>query len=244
MECIAVIPARSGSKSIKDKNLAELGSYPLIAYSIAAAKLANQIDRVIVSTDSQKYADIAKKFGAEVPFLRPETISSDKSTDFEFMKHTIEYLGSNENKKFEYLIHLRPTTPLRDPSELDNAIKLIKSRKDATSLRSGHLSHESPFKWFQMNSDGFFTSLNSDDMDLDKYNEPRQNFPEVFIPNGYIDIVRHSHIKERQVLHGNKVLGFRTPHCVEIDSPEELDLLRYQLKHEGTPLINYLQRIN
>ena len=81
--CIAIIPARSGSKSVKDKNLASLSGFPLIAYSIAAAKLAKHIDRVIVSTDSQEYADIATSYGAEVPFLRPAALSGDLSTDYD-----------------------------------------------------------------------------------------------------------------------------------------------------------------
>ena len=86
-ECIAIIPARSGSKGIKNKNLKKLGNHPLLAYSIAAAKLAVKIDRVIVSTDSEIYADVAISYGAEVPFLRPKDLSKDKSTDFEFMFH-------------------------------------------------------------------------------------------------------------------------------------------------------------
>ena len=81
----AIIPARSGSKSIQDKNLAKLGGYPLLAYSIALAKMTPGIDKVIVSTDSLEYAKLAEKFGAEVPFLRPEKLSRDNSTDYDFM---------------------------------------------------------------------------------------------------------------------------------------------------------------
>ena len=88
---IAIIPARSGSKGVPGKNIALLGGYPLIAYSIAAAKLSG-IDRVLVSTDSEEYALITRRYGAETPFVRPDEISSDQSTDFEFMRHAIDWM--------------------------------------------------------------------------------------------------------------------------------------------------------
>ena len=110
----AIIPARSGSKSIKDKNLALLGGYPLIAYSIALAKTTEGVDRVIVSTDSLEYAKIAEKYGAEVPFLRPKALSQDTSTDYDFMSHAVNWFDDNSKIVPDFWIHLRPTTPLRD----------------------------------------------------------------------------------------------------------------------------------
>ena len=117
----AIIPARSGSKSIKDKNLALLGGYPLIAYSIALAKMTAGVDRVIVSTDSLEYAKIAEKYGAEVPFLRPKALSQDTSTDFDFMSHTVNWFDDNSNNTPDFWIHLRPTTPLRDVYEVEKS---------------------------------------------------------------------------------------------------------------------------
>jgi N-acylneuraminate cytidylyltransferase len=241
--CIAIIPARCGSKSIKDKNLASLGPFPLIAYSIAAAKLAKHVDRVIVSTDSQEYADLAVSYGAEVPFLRPATLADDRSTDYDFMQHAIEYLESKEGDAPEYWVHLRPTTPLRDPAIIDQAIEQLMSRNDATALRSGHMSPESPFKWFRKNHDGFFVGLTTDDTNLDKFNGPRQEFPDVLIPDGYVDVVRRSFVVREKLLHGNKVLGFESPFCIEVDSIEELDLLGYQLEKNGSPLLDYLRGV-
>ena len=239
----AIIPARSGSKSIIDKNLALLGGYPLIAYSIAAAKMTSGIDKVIVSTDSFEYAEIAKKYGAEVPFLRPEKLSQDTSTDYDFMSHAVSWFDQNLNDSPDFWIHLRPTTPLRDINVIKTAMSLIKDRKDATALRSGHLSPESPFKWLRKNKDGFLTSLNGDDTNLDKYNGPRQDFPDVLIPNGYVDIVSSSFIRDKKLLHGNKVLGFETPFCNELDASEELELLEFQLQKNSYSLTNYLENI-
>mgnify|MGYP001403229112 CR=1 FL=1 len=239
----AIIPARSGSKSMKDKNLALLGGYPLIAYSIAAAKMTSGIDKVIVTTDSVKYAETAKKYGAEVPFLRPEKLAQDTSTDYDFMSHAINWFDKNSNDSPDFWIHLRPTTPLRDSDVIKKAMSLIASRQDATSLRSGHLSPESPFKWLRKNKEGFLTSLNGDDTDLDKYNGPRQDFPDVLIPNGYVDIVSSSFIRDKKLLHGNKVLAFETPLCNELDVNEELELLEFQLQKSSCSLTNYLENI-
>ena len=112
---IAIIPARSGSKSVKDKNIALLSGYPLIAYSIVAAKKSELIDRIIISTDSEEYQKIALQYGAEVPFLRPTEYSTDTSTDRDFLIHAMNWLEENERQAPEYWVHLRPTTPLRDP---------------------------------------------------------------------------------------------------------------------------------
>jgi len=112
-DIIAIIPARAGSKSLVDKNIKYLSGHPLIAYSIAAAKLSKKIDRVIVSTDSQKYTEIAKQYGAEVPFIRPDKISIDTAIDRDFLIHAMNWFKENESSVPEYWVHLRPTTPLR-----------------------------------------------------------------------------------------------------------------------------------
>jgi CMP-N-acetylneuraminic acid synthetase len=238
-----IIPARSGSKSIKDKNLALLGGYPLFAYSIALAKMIPAVQRVIVSTDSLEYAKLAKKYGAEVPFLRPKTLSLDHSTDYDFMSHAVSWFDQNSNDSPECWVHLRPTTPLRDASIVIDAISLFESRNDCTALRSGHISPESPFKWLRKNQDGFLMNLIGDDTNLDKYNGPRQDFPDVLIPNGYVDIVRSSFIRDKKLLHGDKVLAFETPFCSELDAIEELELLEFQLQNKECLLTKYLEGI-
>ena len=243
-ECIAIIPARSGSKGIKNKNLKKLGNHPLLAYSIAAAKLAVKIDRVIVSTDSEIYADVAISYGAEVPFLRPKDLSKDKSTDFEFMFHAMQWLKNNENNKTENWAHLRPTTPLRDPSIIDEAIDILDRNNEATSLRSCHSSPESPFKWFRENKSGYLTALTSKDTDLDKYNDSRQSYPNVLVPNGYIDVVKRSVVETKKKLHGNKMIAFESPICIEVDSAFEFEFLEFQIENLKSPLKNYFKSMS
>lgn len=238
---VAIIPARSGSKSIIDKNLADLCGFPLLAYSIAAAKLSSKIDRVIVSTDSRRYADLAIIYGAEAPFLRPVELSSDTSTDYDFMLHAMQWLSEYESDEPEYWVHLRPTTPLRSPTLIDDAVETIISATGSTALRSGHLSPESPFKWFRKNREGYLTGLTSEDTDLDKFNLPRQAYPDVFIPDGYVDVVKRSYVLTNEKLHGDRVLAYESPYCTEVDSVDELELLDFEISKKGSPLLDYLR---
>lgn len=238
---MGIIPARSGSKSIVDKNLALLCGYPLLAYSIAAARLSHRIDRVLLSTDSDAYAEIGERYGAEAPYRRPAEYSTDKSTDIEFMRHAMEFVRDREGDLPEYWVHLRPTTPLRDPEKIDAAVGMIEGKPEATALRSAHESPESPFKWFRRNEAGYLTGLTSDDTQLDRFNLPRQRYPVVYIPDGYVDIVRSSFVLDSGALHGNKVLAFESPYCTEVDSTGELELLEFQIRKHGSLLLDWLK---
>jgi N-acylneuraminate cytidylyltransferase len=237
-EIIAIIPARSGSKSILDKNILSLSGHPLIAYSIAAATLSNKINRVIVSTNSQKYADIAMQYGAEVPFIRPDKYSTDDATDRDFLIHAMNWLKENEGRVPEYWVHLRPTTPLRCVKIVDNAINRILKEKNATSLRSGHKAPESPLKWFVRN-DGYFKGL----VDGEDYNLPKEAFQQVYIPDGFVDVIKHSFIINNQEIHGERMIGFETPVCVEVDSVDEFRYIQYQLDTNGSEILNHLNKI-
>jgi len=238
---IAIIPARSGSKSVVDKNIKELSGYPLIAYSIAVAQLSKIIKRVIVSTDSERYAKIALDYGAEVPFIRPAEYSKDDSTDRDFLIHAISWLEKKENYVPEFWVHLRPTTPLRDPLLVDEAIERIQRNERATSLRSGHKSPESPLKWFYKDSAGYFKGVagNSDD---EVYNMPKESFEDVFVPNGYVDIVRKSHVINSNNLHGERMIGYESPVITEVDSIEEFGLIQWQLNNYQSILLEHLKR--
>ena len=119
---LALIPARGGSKGIKDKNIIELCGKPLIAYSIDAAKNSKYIDDILVSTDSEKIAEVAKKYGARVPFLRPYELATDTSTTLDVVLHAIDYVNKEE-KKYDTLILLQPTAPLRKTEDIDSAIE-------------------------------------------------------------------------------------------------------------------------
>jgi N-acylneuraminate cytidylyltransferase len=237
----AIIPARRGSKGVPKKNSRPLAGYPLIAYSIAAARLCSRIDRIIVSTDSEEIAELSRKHGAEVPFMRPAELASDLSPDRDFVMHALEWFEKNEGAMPDYLVHLRPTTPLRDPALLDEAIAAFMSNPEATSLRSGHEAPESPFKWFMRDEQGYFHGFNPDDPRPGHTNLPRQLFPTVYIPDGYVDVLRASFVLNSKDIHGNRIMGYVSPTCHEVDRLENFEFLEFQLEKRSSPLLEFLK---
>lgn len=213
----------------------------MIAYAIVASKLTKNIDRTIVSTDSGQIAEIAKKYGAEVPFLRPSEISLDKSTDLEFVQHAIGWFKENEKSVPELLIHLRATTPLRDPVEIEKAIELFKGKPESTALRSVHELAESPQKVFQIDRNGFLRGFFPDDPRPEYYNLPRQVFPKAYQPNGYVDILKTDYIIKSGKLHGTNMLSFITKVAVEVDLLSDFELLEYQLQKYSGSVCEYLK---
>jgi len=121
---LAVIPARGGSKRVPKKNIKLLAGKPLIAYTIEAAKNSPIIDKVIVSTDSSEIAEVAKQYGAEVPFMRPEELSGDTVSDHPVILHALDYL-KNEGQNFDYVLYLKPTAPFRTTEDIEEAIKTL-----------------------------------------------------------------------------------------------------------------------
>ena len=241
MKTIAYIPVRGGSKGVPKKNIHPLGGYPLIAYTIAVAKLARHIERIIVSTDSEEIADIAIQYGAEVPFKRPSEFAQDMSPDRGHTLHAMNWFKDNEESVPEYWVHLRATTPFRDPEFVDNAISEIRNHSTATSLRSGHLVPESHCKWFKLDENGFFIGNCPEDKRPEYYMLPRQLFPPVYNPNGYVDIMKASFTLNSESLLGDKMIGFVTPLTYEVDTFEELEMLEYQIGKKGSPLLDYLK---
>jgi CMP-N,N'-diacetyllegionaminic acid synthase len=237
----AIIPARGGSKGVPGKNIRNLQGFPLIAYSITAAKLSKKIQRIIVSTDSEEIASMCRKYGAEVPFLRPPELAMDNSTDKDFMDHAINWFDNNEVNTPDYWVHLRPTTPLRDPGIVDDAIISMINSDDATSLRSAHPAPESPFKWFVRNKNGYFHSI-IDSLNNERINDPRQGFPDVFVPDGYVDVLSTSFIKKSNLLHGDKMIGYISPPCKEVDTLEDFEYLEFEIQKKGSILYEYLRK--
>ena len=144
---VALIPARAGSKGLPNKNVCELGGHPLLTWTIAACRKTANINRVIVSTDSPDYAALSIAEGAEAPFLRPAEISGDQSTDYEFIVHALDWLAGRGEEP-DYVVHMRPTTPLRDPRLVEAAVQAFIKAPHATAMRSVHEMSESAYKMF------------------------------------------------------------------------------------------------
>ena len=222
---VALIPARSGSKGVPGKNIKPLAGFPLIAYSIKAALKSKLIDRVIVSTDSEEYANIAREYGAEVPFLRPSELSGDKAADTDFFKHAIDWFIENEGEVPEYFAHLRPTTPLREPNVIDAALKSFIG-SDFTALRSVHKMTESSYKSFEI-EDGKLKCLCGGNFDIESANLARQAYPSTYDANGYIDVVRSEMVIQKNLIHSDRVQAYVTDVSYEIDELSDIDFLEY-----------------
>jgi CMP-N-acetylneuraminic acid synthetase len=122
---LAVIPARGGSKRLPRKNVLDLAGKPLISWSIEAALDCSSLDEVMVTTDDDEIAEVAKRHGAKVPFLRPEYLASDTATSFDAIKHAIDYYREELGKNFDFVVLLQPTSPLRNSHNISEAIKLL-----------------------------------------------------------------------------------------------------------------------
>jgi CMP-N-acetylneuraminic acid synthetase len=236
---IGIIPARGGSKGVPKKNIKEIGGFPMIAYSVIAGQLVENMERCIVSTDSQEIADIAKNYGADIPFLRPSEFATDSSNDIEFIKHAIDWFEKNEGYIPEYWVLLRPTTPLREPKIIKNAIDEIIRHPEATSLISIHEFAETPGKMFGM-QDGFLHGLCPMDPRPEYFTLPRQEFAPTYFGNGYVDIIKSSTVIDHNSCFGSRILGFETPDTGEIDIPEDFKRVEFYLNSEKNTIFDYL----
>jgi len=228
VKVIALVTARSGSKGVPDKNIKNIGGHSLLDWSIKSSLKAQSISQVYLSTDSEEYANIGKDSGALVPFLRPKELASDTANDLDVIKHFLSLI----DEKPDALVHIRPTTPLRDPLILDKAIEMFFSKKEKlTSLRSVHEMSESAYKSFEVDDKGFLSTIGSIESG-DKANLPRQAFPKTYAANGYVDVLDPNYILRENKLHGEKILAFQTPVVTEVDSIEDLEYLEWQVtKH-------------
>lgn len=225
------------------KNLHPLVGYPLLAYSVVTARRCLLVDRVLVSSDDPEIISVAKRFGAEAPFLRPARLAGDTSQDNEYVSHALEWLTAHESWEPDLVVLLRPTTPLRDPALVDQAIQSLREDSQATSLRSAHPLNEPPHKMLQIINNrfaGFFPA----DKRPDYFNLPRQNFPQAYHPNGYVDIVRSSYLKKTGELYGSEIRPFVIPPVVEIDTVADLEFLEWQAARQKNPLLAWVSKEN
>ena len=226
------IPARSGSKSIKNKNIKYIDKMPLIAYTILTAKKL-KCEKIIFSSDSKKYLTIASRFDKNlILHHRNKASSSDKATDLDVFNEFCKFNIQNNNYLPEFFIHLRPTTPFRKLKIIKEALSLFKKNKsNCSSLRSVYLMSNPSYKTFIIKKN-YLCSLDQKDFDLDKYNIPKENFKNTYLPNGYVDIIKTKNIL-KNIFHGNKVLPFIIKEPT-IDIDDKFDFLNAKKFFEKT----------
>lgn len=229
MEVLAIIPARGGSKGIPRKNIRPFAGYPLIAWSIAAARQARSVTRLIVSTDDAEIAAVAREYGAEVPFLRPAELAQDQTPDWPVFEHALRWLAEREGYRPEIVVQLRPTSPIRPPWCVDEAVHILLEHAEADCVRGVVPAGQNPFKMWRIDpqSGRMYPLLTLPGID-EPYNAPRQILPPVFWQTGHIDAIRARTILEKRSMTGDVIypLLLDARYTVDIDTPADWE--RYE----------------
>jgi CMP-N,N'-diacetyllegionaminic acid synthase len=198
---VALIPARQGSKRVPGKNVRVLGGHPVLAYTIAPAIESGLFDAVIVSTDSEETADIARHYGAEVPFLRPAELAGDKSPDIEWLEYTLARLRE-EGRTWDCFSLLRPTSPFRTAETLRRAWERFVSQTGVDSLRAVERCTQHPGKMWVVNDDRMTPLLQTPEGVTPWHSTPYQALPPVYVQNASLEIAW-----TRLIFHGRTIAG-------------------------------------
>lgn len=223
---LAIIPARSGSKGLPNKNIRPLLGKPLINYAIEAALRCPHIKDVVVSTDSEEIANVAREAGAWVPELRPDSLAGDKASSLDVIIYTLNYLKEKHSKEYEAIVFLQPTSPLRESEDINAAIKLYQE-KEADSVIS-YTQEAHPIFWHK------FVDENGTISDLfggkDLFN--RQEYQPTYFPNGSIYVIKTKLILEERKFYTPKTYAYIMPKSksVDIDDIEDFQYAEYLLK--------------
>tara|TARA_B110001469_G_scaffold127366_1_gene147954 strand:- start:4456 stop:5145 length:690 start_codon:yes stop_codon:yes gene_type:complete len=228
MKILCIIPARSGSKGLPNKNILNFKGIPMLVWSIKQAQQSNYNKdiRIILSTNSEEYRQIGLKYGAEVPFLRPVEISGDLSTDYECIKHCLDYLEKDDYIP-DFIIQLRPTYPTRKVEILNDCIKtFIEKRNEYDSLRTVIPFEKSPYKMYRVLDNKLKPLFNKVYSIIEPYNECRQKLPDTYLHNGYIDILNTNIVKNGTISGENiypYIMSKNEYH--DIDTLKDLELI-------------------
>ena len=226
----ALIPARSGSKRIPRKNIRRLGDHPLIAYTIGPALESGIFNDVVVSTDSEEIAHIAKHYGAEVPFLRPGGMSDDTSPDIEWVEYTLRELA-RAGRTYECFSLLRPTSPLRTEGTIRRAWREFLDQRGVDSLRAVERCRQHPAKMWVVRGARMTPLLPYGPAGQPWHSSQYQSLPEVYVQNASLEIAWTRVVFERRTIAGEVVMPFLTdgPEGLDINQPDDWKLVELRL---------------
>ncbi|AWW26386.1 cytidylyltransferase domain-containing protein [Acetobacterium sp. KB-1] len=223
---IGIIPARSGSKGLEDKNIKILNGKPLIAYTIETALKSKVFDKLIVSTDSQEYAEISRFYGAEVPFLRPKYLSGDEAATNDVIVDIIERLEAC-GEKYDSLMILQPTSPLRRIEDIVNSINLL-NEKSANAIIS----------LCEMDHSPVYAGLIPEDLRIDGFikkgiSSRRQDLPRYYHPNGAIYLAKVNYFMEHRDLYQDKCYAYimNKRNSIDIDDQFDFEFVEFIMKN-------------
>lgn len=230
VKIIAIIPARGGSKGLPRKNIIPLGGKPLISHSIEVAKKSKLIERVFVTTDDEEIANVAKKYGAEVPFIRPAELAQDDTPPGPVLDHVLKFLSDEEGIKPEIIVWLEPPCPFRTAKEVDEAIHILQGDPEADSLRAVCEPFQNPYKSWTL--EGKYLEPLMEQKGNAFHSGPRQNTKTVYWQNGTIFLIKRSTLLNKGNMFGDKILPFIMPDSrfIDIDTKEDLALAEFYLK--------------
>ncbi len=229
----AIIPARGGSKRVPRKNLKELCGKPLIAWTIEEAKKSAYLDRVIVSTDDEEIAALARSLGAEVPYTRPAEMSTDEARDYLVFEHALSWMEEHEGKTPDMLVQLRPTSPLRTVEHIDATIEALSEHPDADSARTVTEPEQSPYKMYSVDEEGYLQPLIALEGE-EAFNKPTYLLPKAYKHVGYVDALWARTVTAFKGLSGKKIVPVILPHAENgIDTLERWSTYEYLMKTQG-----------
>lgn len=224
---LAVVPARGGSKGIPRKNLQLLGGRPLVAHAVdAGVRAMPLVSRVVCSTDDPEIAAAASAAGAEVPFLRPAELAQDTTEDWPVFVHLLDWLEQHDGWVPELIVNLRPTSPLRSPRHVTDAIQLL-IQTGADSVKAVCLARQHPHKMWLRQKDGEIEPFLKTPFRLSRGPDvPRAELEDVYWQNGVVDVTRLEVVREQRVMIGHHVAGLvtRPEESIDIDTPLDLAL--------------------
>ena len=244
-QVLALIPARGGSKGIPRKNIRTFAGHPLIAYSIAAGLQAETVTRVIVSTDDAQIAEVARQYGAEVPFLRPPELAQDETTDLPVFEHALRWLAEHEGFLPDIVVQLRPTSPVRPRGLVDEAVRLLLAHPEADSVRGVVPAGQNPYKMWRIDpQSGWLRPLLTLEGVAEPYNAPRQSLPPVFWQTGHIDAIRTQTILEKHSMSGQSILPVKIDprYTVDIDTLSDWQRAEWLVYFGGLEMVEPRQR--
>ncbi len=225
LKVLGIIGARSGSRSIPHKNIKPLLGKPLLAWITEAARASKYVTRLIISTDSKEYAEIAKKYGADAPFLRPQELARDHIPDFDYLYHAALWLKDNEGWQADIILRLPPTTPLCRTEHIDACVKLLMDDPRADSSRTVTSASKHPYKLWRMNGEYLEPFLSEEFTGLkDAHNMPRQSFPKAY---QHVDVIalRWKTLMEDKSMAGKLVRYHLIPKTDAIDIDSDIDFV-------------------
>ncbi|HEY2943300.1 MAG TPA: acylneuraminate cytidylyltransferase family protein [Vicinamibacteria bacterium] len=219
---VALVPARAGSKRVRNKNVRELAGHPLLAYTLHAARESGLFAAVVVSTESPDIAAVAARYGGEVPFLRPEEMAGDVSPDIEWVDYTLRRLRE-AGRDYDCFSLLRPTSPFRRPDTIQRAWNRFRECADADSIRAVEKCRQHPMKMWVVEDDRLQPLIPGGPADVPWHSTPYQALPVVYAQNASLEIAWSRVVFEGRTIAGRVIAPFFTEGVEGFDINDRFD---------------------